>query len=127
MVQFQINRLQKIFKGNYLALWHWLEATLAAMNRDFLGSNKSHSYPQSVVMLIFHIIGTAVIFLSLASVAWLLNVALHWLNTLHPFSEPILRFFTGVEMALLYVDAAVSGFVLLAGTWRFCKEITGGR
>ena len=39
----------------------------------------------------------------------------------------ILRFFTGVEMALLYVDAAVSGFVLLAGTWRFCKEITGGR
>jgi hypothetical protein len=78
-------------------------------------------------MLVFHIIGTAVIFLSLASVAWLINVALHWLNTLHPFSEPILKFFIGVELALLYVDAAVSCFVLLAGTWRFCKELSGGQ
>lgn len=91
------------------------------------GQRKQHSYPESVVMLIFHILGTAVIFLSLASVAWLINVALSSLNALHPFSEPILRFFTGVELALLYVDAAVSAFVLLAGTWRFCKEITGAR
>ena len=96
------------------------------MYNDF-GQRKQHSYPESVVMLIFHIIGTAVIFLSLASVTWLLGVALHWLHTLHPFSEPILKFFMGVELALLYVDAAVSGFVLLAGTWRFCKEITGIR
>lgn len=86
---------------------------------------KKHSYAESVVSLVFHIIGTAVIFLALASVTWLLGVALAWLNAIHPFSEPILRFFTGVELALLYVDAAVSAFVLLAGTWRFCNEISG--
>lgn len=96
------------------------------MNSELFGPYRKHSYAQSVVMLIFHIIGTAIIFLSLASVTWLLGVALQWLNTLHPFQEPILKFFTGVELALLYIDAAVSGFVLLAGTWKFIKEITGG-
>jgi hypothetical protein len=96
------------------------------MSGELPSQHNKHSYAQSVVMLIFHILGTAVIFLSLASVTWLLGVALEWLNTLHPFQEPILKFFTGVELALLYIDAAVSGFVLLAGTWRFIKEITGG-
>lgn len=96
------------------------------MNGELFGPHKKHSYFESVVMLIFHIIGTAIIFLSLALVTWLLGVALQWLNTLHPFAEPILRFFTGVELALLYIDAAVSGFVLVAGTWKFIKEITGG-
>lgn len=103
-----------------------MSVTLTSMHGEFR-PYKQHSYSQSVVMLVFHILGTAVIFLSLASVTWMLGVALHWLHTLHPFSEPILKFFMGVELALLYVDAAVSGFVLLAGTWRFCKEITGGR
>jgi hypothetical protein len=92
---------------------------------DYFGRRKRHGYAESVVKLVFHIAGTAVIFLSLASVTWLLGVALNWLNTIRPFAEPILRFFTGIELALLYVDAGVSGFVLLAGTWRFCKEISG--
>jgi hypothetical protein len=97
------------------------------MHSELYGPPKSVSYAQSVVMLIFHILGTAVIFLSLACVTWLLGWALHALHGIHPFAEPILKFFTGVELVLLYIDAAISGFVLIAGTLRFCREITGGR
>ena len=91
------------------------------------GPNRGKSYAESVVKLVFHFFGTAIIFLFLAAVTWLLGVALHWLNSIHPFSEVIWKFFVGVEAAILYFDAAVSGFVLLAGTWKFCKDITRGQ
>lgn len=85
------------------------------------------SFLQSVLKLVGHAIGGAVLFISLAALAWGLGWAVSKLNVINPFSEQVLSLLHGVELALLYLDIALSGIVLLVGAFRFVKEIAGHR
>lgn len=80
-------------------------------------------YWWSVVTLLGHLLGTAVIFTGLFTLGWLVSVALHALHRYHPFPDEMFRFVTRLELYLLYVDAFVSGTVLMAGTVKFCKRL----
>ena len=90
-------------------------------------SKKHPTFAESVLKLIGHAIGGAVLFLSLAALAWALGVAVAALNAMQPFSPAVLQLLHGVEMGLLYLDIGLSGIVLLVGAFRFVKEISGVR
>lgn len=91
------------------------------------GRYGQYTYWQSVLRLIGHLVGTAVIFASFLALAWLVAVFVHWLHALHPFPEEIYTIVTKVELVLLYVDIGLCGFVLVTGAWRFVREVTHGR
>jgi len=78
-------------------------------------------------MLMGHIFGSAVLFLSIACVSWGLGVAIHWLNGIHAFAPSVLGLITSVELGLLYVDIGLSLIVLIVGAFRFIKELSGPR
>ncbi len=80
-------------------------------------------YWWSVMSLVGHLIGTAVIFTALFSVGWLVSVVLHALHQQHPFPDEIFRFVTKIELYLVYADAALSAVVLIAGMVHFCKKV----
>ena len=63
------------------------------------------------------------IFTALFSVGWLVSLAVHALHEIHPFPDEIFRFVTRMEVYLVYADAVLSGIVLVAGMWRFCKDV----
>lgn len=87
---------------------------------------KHPTFAESVLKLIGHAIGGAVLFLSLAALAWALGFAVSALNAIYPFGSAILQLLHGVELGLLYLDIGLSGIVLLVGAFRFVKEISGG-
>lgn len=80
-------------------------------------------YWWSVVALVGHLIGTAIIFIALVSIGWLVSIALHALHRYHPFPDEIFRFIVRVELYLVYAAAVVSAIVLCTGTVGFCKQL----
>ena len=78
---------------------------------------------QSVIRLVGHALGGAVLFFSLAALAWLLGWGVEQLNAIHPFGPGVLKLLHGVEVALLYLDIALSAIVLGAGAIHFVREI----
>lgn len=99
-----------------------IKFTPVPINSDHHGK----SFAESIVGLIFHIVGSAVLFLVFASVSWALGYAVHLLGVRHPFNPSVLSVLHSVELWLLYIDIALSGMVLLVGAYRFILEI-GGR
>lgn len=91
------------------------------------GIEKKPSFGQAVVILCGHILGSAVLFLVVACVAWGLGLAVHLLNASHPFPPRALALLHNVELWLLYVDVALSVVVLLVGAARFLKDLGGKR
>lgn len=89
-------------------------------------SRRSRPYWASVLDLVGHLIGTAVIFTALFSIGWLVSLSLHALHSMHPFPEETFKFVTRIEVYLVYVDSVVSGIVLLIGMGRFCKDTWEG-
>ena len=87
------------------------------------GRERRVGYWWSVMSLVGHLIGTALIFTALFSVGWLVSVVLHTLHRHHPFPEEIFRFVTKIELYLVYADAVLSAVVLIAGMVRFCKQV----
>ena len=77
--------------------------------------------------LVGHLIGTAVIFLVVILLAWLIEVAFYALHRIHPFDNDILAFVRSVELVVVYVDTGLCAVVLGAGIVRFCKDVLGGR
>ena len=76
-------------------------------------------------MLIFHLVGTAVIFVALFSLSWLVSLLFSKLHAIHPFPDEILHLITRFEVWIVYVDEGLCGILLLAGGWRFCYELLG--
>ncbi len=77
-------------------------------------------------MLIGHLLGSAVLFLVLFFFGWLISWALHWMHGIHPFPEKIFAVIGEMELWLLYFDAILCGFVVLAGAYRFVKDLAKG-
>lgn len=82
---------------------------------------------ESLVSLVGHVAGSAVLFFTVALFAWLLKWAVHFLDSIHPFGPTIMGIFEAAEIGLLYLDICLSACVLLAGVVRFIKELIGGR
>lgn len=97
------------------------------MRDMFNGHGGRPTFWQSVGKLLGHAIGGAVIFISLAALAWAIGWVVDRLNEVHKFSPAVLEVLHGVEFALLCLDIALSGIVLLIGAFRFVREITGAR
>ena len=80
------------------------------------------SYARSVLRLIGHLIGTAVIFVSLFAIGWTVSFVLHYLHGIFPFPTEIFDFITKFELYLVYGDSLLCAFVLLGGAVRFIKD-----
>ena len=85
--------------------------------------NGGDAYWTSIRLLVGHLLGTAIIFMSLFTIAWGLATLLSWINTIHPFPLQIFAFVTKLEIGLVYADAVFCAIVLLGGAWRFLKDI----
>lgn len=83
----------------------------------------SPGFWQALPHLIGHIVGAAIIFSLLALIAWLLGVAVGWLNAIVPFNPHVLATLHNVETALLYLDIGLSSIVVVVGGYRFLREI----
>ena len=81
------------------------------------------TFVQSVFILLGHVFGGASLLLGLAIVAWGIGWGVDNLNVIHPFTPSVLSLLRWVEEAILYLDIALSGMVLLIGAGRFVSEI----
>lgn len=84
---------------------------------------KRASYWISILYLIGHLFGTALIFASWFLIAWGLSVLVSWCNARHPLPVEISWFVTKTETILVYADAAFCSVVLIGGAWRFIRDV----
>lgn len=94
---------------------------------DLYAPDRRGNYWESVLRLIGHLIGTAAIFMAFILLGWFISIALDGLNRIHAFPKPIYEFVTDVELALVYIDAALCSVVLFSGGLRFCRDIIRSR
>lgn len=81
------------------------------------------SFWQACIRLIGYVSATAVVFLTLFALGWLVSLALGYLDSVHRL-PPVFRV-AQPDVWLLYADAAFSSIVLLCGLARFVRD-TGG-
>jgi hypothetical protein len=93
----------------------------------FYGPPEQSRFFDSVLKLLGHVLGGATLFIGLAAASWALGLAIDALNKIHPFNGSVLALLHGVEVAILYLDIALSGIVLLVGSFRFVRETAGAR
>lgn len=93
----------------------------------FYDRRKRRTFSESVVGLIAHLCGTAIIFVTFFTIGWAVSYLLHWLHSIHPFPDEIFRIITKIEVVVIYADGLLCGVVLMAGALRFCKELMEDR
>ncbi len=86
---------------------------------------RKRSFAESVVSLIGHLLGTAVIFVSFFGIAWGVGYLLHFLDAAHKFPEETYRFISKLELWVIYADALLCTVVLIAGAIRFVRDLLG--
>lgn len=87
---------------------------------------RGHRRETSVIRLAAHLAMTSCVFLMLASLVWLVSLTFHFMHRLFPFSAEAFELLNRLEILLAYVDAAVSGVVLLNGIWNYLIEVIRG-
>jgi hypothetical protein len=85
--------------------------------------NDHHSFAWSVLKLLGHLIGTAIVFLTLFTLAWAIGFFCHRLNAIYPFADDTFTFIARIEKVILWGDTALCAVVLLNSMWRFCKDV----
>jgi hypothetical protein len=86
--------------------------------------NKRHRPP--VLRLVGHLATTAFVFVSLITLVWVVSCMFSFMHSVHAFPEEIFRLFVRLEIALVYLDAIVSGVALLAGISRYILNVLRG-
>jgi len=84
---------------------------------------RRNGYWISVIHLIGHLVGTAVIFTAVMSLGWGVSYMAHLLHDHHRFPDQIYNSIMWFEVGLFWFDVAISSVVLLIGACRFLKEI----
>lgn len=92
------------------------------MNLGYYGRRR-HSYWLSLVKLLAHLLGTAIMFSAILVLSWGLSYLVHLLNVAHPFPQEIYSVVTKIELWLVYIDVVISGAVLFFGALKFLQEI----
>ena len=91
--------------------------------RSLFNEQQKPGFWRALPELLGHVIGGAVLFMSIAAVAWLIGFGVGRLNAIQPFSPAVLSVLHGFELGLLYLDIIISGIVVVVGGYRFLKEI----
>jgi len=78
---------------------------------------------RAVINLIGHLAGTGVLFLSFYLIGWCISYVIHWLDAIHKLSPEISALIIELELYLAYADAVLCAIVLLAGAWRFVRDL----
>jgi len=84
---------------------------------------KHEPYWKSLLKLIGHLIGTAIIFVTFLTISWSLSALVGYLHGIHALPDAIFGLISRIEVGIVYVDAALCGIVLLACTWRFVRGL----
>ena len=84
-------------------------------------------FGDSVLKLLGHVIGGAIMCVGLAAISWALGWWIESMQGVHPFNPSVLTLLHGVEIGILYIDIALSAIVLLVGGFRFIGEIAKPR
>ena len=87
------------------------------------GDEKREPYWKSLLHLIGHLIGTALIFVTFFTLAWSLSALVGYLHGIHALPDTIFWLVSRIEVVIVYADAALCGTVLLACTWRFLRGL----
>lgn len=87
------------------------------------GSPQPKTYAKSVLGLIGHLFGTAVIFTSFFAIGWTISVILQFLHAAHPFPAEIWDIVTRFELYLIYGDLVLCSSVMLVSAYRFLVEM----
>lgn len=87
------------------------------------GASRSSVFWRSILLLLGHLLATAAVFVALFTLGWLVSCAFNYLNSIHKFPSTILILLTHLEVGLVYIDAGLSGAVLLAGIFRFIRDV----
>jgi hypothetical protein len=90
--------------------------------RDDNGRWWERSYPRSLLALLTHLVGTAIVFTAILVLAWGMSYLVAWLHAVHPFPPETYRFLAVVKRWLVYVDVAVSAAALLYNTVQFIRR-----
>jgi len=87
---------------------------------------KKPSFLRLIVRLNGHLLGAALLFITLAAMVWSVSIALHFLHSVYPFSDEILEYITKCELYLVYGDSVLCALVLLAWACSLVLEEFGG-
>lgn len=95
-------------------LWEYI--LFAVRTREF------RQYVKSVIELIFHFVGSTVLFLTLVVLAWGMSWGVASLQAAHPFSTQLQNFFNLVELYLVYGDSLLFASVISVGAYRIIMK-----
>src|SRR5688572_24044784 len=93
-------------------------------NRDSRGHQ--HPWPPALG-LVGHMAATAFVFTSFITLVWLSSWGFSFLHSVHPFSDDTFQLFEALKRALILIDAALSGVVLLRGLWQYLVNVIRGQ
>jgi hypothetical protein len=100
-------------------VWHRVRTIGEQM---YAWSRPKGTFFRSILLLVGHLSCTALVFVALFSLGWIVSCVFNYLDTIHKFPDEIFKLVTRLEIGLVYVDAIVSGVVLLAGILRFVRD-----
>jgi len=104
------------------------ETSLFIMGRSVrFRSSAPSNFWGSLLKLVGHLAGTALIFVVFILLVWVVSYAVSGLDGFHKFPQNVLDIITHVEIWLIYVDVALCSVVLILGTIRFGMEIWENR
>jgi hypothetical protein len=84
-----------------------------------------HAFGRSIVVLLAHLAGTALVFATLFTLIWATSWFLACLQAVHALPDEVLRPIHFFEIGALYLDEAICAIMLVAGATRFCGELLG--
>lgn len=76
------------------------------------------------LQLVGHMAVTAFVFTSFMTLVWLSSVGFSFLHSIHPFPDDMYELFEALKRALILIDAALSGVVLLRGLWQYLSTLS---
>ncbi len=110
------------------AFWNYRVAP--RRNRHVLIPNADRPRRQrhglSALRLVSHLATTSLVFLALITLVWCISWIFHSMHSVYPFSNEVFRLLDRLELLLVYIDAMVSGIVLLIGVCYYIVEVIRG-
>jgi len=85
------------------------------------------NFAASLIRLIGHLGGTALIFLVFIALTWVISYSVNTLNAAQKFPQEVFDVISRVEMWLIYIDITLCSVVLILGTVRFCIDLLENR
>lgn len=77
-------------------------------------------------LLIVHVAASAIVFVCVFTIGWLVSVALGYLDSVHKFPTQVYKLVTLFEVWLFYIDCAVTGIILATSLVKFVRDTLEG-